>query len=422
MQYLVLVLHDETKDDAGYIWIYTTIEGVLGWSRSYPINPNTRDFVESPIVAAELASNSVTKAKIVPGAVDKSNVASDITTSLNRADTSVQLSGNQTINGTKTFGTRPVVPSSTDAVSLSITDRSPTEAQVFNSIRASNDELKGMVDAETERSKSVEALKVNISDIINHLTSTNANVPLAAAQGKALSDLIGLRQEAIPGTGEVQNVVITPIETGEPLRTIALRDIMKSPVATIAATPQVLLNATVKGEAPVVKALADFELTERKTDAAILRNSTVTAGEYPSTKSIKESIRSLDLNAEGDFNVAVINPAERHQAVQIARGNGTSNTEIPRFKAREIMNVIVSPPRTNRVPSDFEMQLDRESHEGANTYSVFAFGMREDDTKQITPIGGPGWSRRNIVAKDKNEAKTFSEMYPNAIVYYPDPL
>lgn len=110
-----IVLSDENHDNATTRYIYNN-----GWEYQYTIN-------ETPLTQAQLnALNSgITSGKVTT----YDWYATTIASKANDSEV-VKLSGNQTINGTKTFGTSPVVPSKTTAATNTWTAIA-TEAQVY---------------------------------------------------------------------------------------------------------------------------------------------------------------------------------------------------------------------------------------------------------------------------------------------------
>jgi len=79
------VMHDEGRGGNPYVWVNADRNGddIFNWIRSYPLDPNERNFTLQPITTTELSNDSVTLTK----------VSQSIRDSLALADTAVQPNG-----------------------------------------------------------------------------------------------------------------------------------------------------------------------------------------------------------------------------------------------------------------------------------------------------------------------------------------
>jgi hypothetical protein len=153
------VLEDETHD--GETWRYGNLDyngdGIFNWVPVIELGDTGRDFTADPLTAGELGTNAVTETKIANGAVtlaklasvnltgimaDAADYATTISGSFTEVFTSlfgrirglhssaVKKTGDQTIAGTKTFSTAPVIPSVTAFPGSPSATKPATEAEV----------------------------------------------------------------------------------------------------------------------------------------------------------------------------------------------------------------------------------------------------------------------------------------------------
>jgi hypothetical protein len=147
------VFDDENHDNA--LTVYAWFNNALAYQYTMVIDP--RNFSTDPIQTAEIAASAVTDAKIADGTISKYKHASigyyalqTDTTDYSTNYTStlpnfaqnlaekikglhsvvVKTSGNQTIGGTKTFSTAPVIPAAADFPASPSPTKPATEAQL----------------------------------------------------------------------------------------------------------------------------------------------------------------------------------------------------------------------------------------------------------------------------------------------------
>ncbi|MDR1997223.1 MAG: hypothetical protein LBQ83_02735, partial [Candidatus Margulisbacteria bacterium] len=118
-----------------------------------------------------IAAGKPMKASDMEAALDTKANISDMTAAL---DSKVTLTGNETINGTKTFSTAPVVPNKTTAAANNGTVLA-TEAQVY--LKANASDMTTML-----------ATKENLNNKVTVLSSTSNNTQYPAA--KAVYDAL----------------------------------------------------------------------------------------------------------------------------------------------------------------------------------------------------------------------------------------
>jgi len=417
----VSVLTDETRGGVGFVWIYSDLGSTMGWSRSHQINPNLRDFIEEPIHTAELATGSITKVKIVPHAVDRDIVSTDIRLSLALADTSVQIHGDQSITGTKTFSSNPILPISNNPVQEGLNRKAATEAQVFVSIRNADEVLHTAINAESNRAKGVEALKLNISDIVDTTTSFDANKALSANQGRILEGKFADKQNVISGTGAVETFLTTPIETGGIPRVVNSEYVMKSPNPYSGDDKLdigIMVSTAKRDEATYIP-LADLEHVDRKVSSINGLEPANWEDYYPTIQAVEDA---LNTQAGGLVNLQTdtrtYSEEETLASYSLAYTDAdTYNTAIPKAIRETELWVDTASGTTNLTPAELVLQdaiIDNGITTGEGTVILSL------NNKGI-PIGGLQHTpRRQMIAANKEIAEKLSTQYPLAMVFYPE--